>query len=149
MHLRVVPQMPSPGAGKPCAVAPERLRTYCFHHSFPTIPNLLLRCHLTHVNPSIPSYFNEYLLLDRVGFIRSASELVAARDPVEATEDENGGYALGTLSPKDSFIGGPDEASPVAFQVSETHVFFFFFSCARRASRNPYFEDLDLNKYLF
>jgi hypothetical protein len=101
---------------------------------------------LTHVNPSIPSYFNEYLYLDRVGFIRSASELVPARDPDEAAEDENGGYALGTLSPRDSLIGGPDEASPTAFKVSETHVFFFFFSCTRRASRKPYFEDLDLNK---
>ena len=73
---------------------------------------------------------------------------MAARDPDKATEDENGGYALGTLSPRDSSIGGSDEATPAAFKISETHCFFFFFLCARWASRNPYFEDLDLNKYL-
>ena len=99
-----------------------------------------------HANTSIPSYFNKYLFLDRAGFMRSSSELVATSDPDEVTEDGNGGYAMETLSPRDSSIGGSDEAPPAAFKISETHCFFFFFLCARRASRNPYFEDLDLNK---
>ncbi len=41
--------------------------------------------------------------------MRSASGLVAARDPDEAAEDENGGYALGKPSPKDSAIDGSAE----------------------------------------
>jgi hypothetical protein len=80
-----------------------------------------------HVKPSIPSYFNKYFDLDLAGFIRSASELVPARDPDEVTEDGNGGYAMGMLSPRNSFIRGSGEATLAAFKISETYCFFFFF----------------------
>ena len=78
-----------------------------------------------------------------------ASELLAARDPDGAAEDENGGAALETLLPRDDAIGGSDDMASTPAKVRNKQSISRFFLCVRSAPSNPYFEDLDLHKETF
>ncbi len=66
-----------------------------------------------------------------------ASELLAARDPDDAAEEENRGYALGKASPKDSAIDDSAERALVPVKVSSNLPFSCFFFARGGPSGTP------------
>ncbi len=75
-----------------------------------------------------------------------ASEILAARDPDDADEEENSDDAQGTLLPRDAAAGGFDDMASTPAEVRNKLSLSCFFVCVRSVSSKPYFEDLDLNK---